>query len=214
MPNLETDLQKPGLYAVDGDLIAKLARRGGGQADVTLVECVLPGPDGLAILEVARKENVRILIAVGVVDDRQRRGSRIDSDYDLAKPFAIAEVIAGLEALSRRPGDNRETLLRVGPLELDLLERNARRDGRSIDLLPREFRLLDYMMRRPSQLLTRAMLFEEVWHYKFLPQSNLVDVHMGKLRRKVDAPDRPPMIQLVRGEGFVLRAPSEQPNSF
>ena len=99
-------------------------------------------------------------------------------------------------------------ILRVGPLELDLLERSAKRDGRPIDLLPREFRLLEYMMRRHGQLLTRAMLFEEVWNYKFVPQSNLVDVHMGRLRRKVDTLDQPPMIHNVRGEGFVLRAPS------
>jgi two-component system OmpR family response regulator len=98
-------------------------------------------------------------------------------------------------------------VLRVGPLELDLLERTAERDGRQLDLLPREFRLLGYMMRRKDQLLTRAMLFEEVWNYKFVPQSNLVDVHMGRLRRKVDAPGEPPMIHNVRGEGFILRAP-------
>jgi len=98
--------------------------------------------------------------------------------------------------------------LRVGPLELDLLSRTAKRGEREIELLPREFRLLEYMMRRKDQLLTRAMLFEEVWNYKFVPQSNLVDVHMGRLRRKVDPPDEQPMIHNVRGEGFILRAPA------
>jgi two-component system OmpR family response regulator len=93
-------------------------------------------------------------------------------------------------------------------LELDLLARTAKRGDRSIDLLPREFRLLEYMMRRKEQLLTRAMLFEEVWNYKFVPQSNLVDVHMGRLRRKVDRSDEQPMIHNVRGEGFIIRAPA------
>jgi two-component system OmpR family response regulator len=99
-------------------------------------------------------------------------------------------------------------MLRVGPLELDLLARTAKRGDRAIDLLPREFRLLEYMMRRKDQLLTRAMLFEEVWNYKFVPQSNLVDVHMGRLRRKVDRAEEQPMIHNIRGEGFVLRAPA------
>jgi len=98
--------------------------------------------------------------------------------------------------------------LRVGPLELDLLSRTAKRGDRRIELLPREFRLLEYMMRRKDQLLTRAMLFEEVWNYRFVPHSNLVDVHMGRLRRKVDKPEEQPMIHSVRGEGFILRAPA------
>jgi two-component system OmpR family response regulator len=117
------------------------------------------------------------------------------------------ELVARIEALLRRPAYSRETTLRVGPLELDMLARTATRGDRSIDLLPREFRLLEYMMRRKDQLLTRAMLFEEVWNYKFVPQSNLVDVHMGRLRRKVDKPHEQPMIHNVRGQGFILRAP-------
>jgi two-component sensor histidine kinase/DNA-binding winged helix-turn-helix (wHTH) protein len=106
------------------------------------------------------------------------------------------------------PPESRETMLRVGPLELDLVERIAKRGDRAIDLLPREFRLLEYMMRRQEQLLTRTMLLEEVWNYKFVPQTNLVDVHMGRLRRKVDEPHELPMIHNVRGMGFILRAPS------
>ena len=119
----------------------------------------------------------------------------------------LVELIARIEAL-RLPADTRETKLRVGPLELDLIERTARRGDRSIDLRPREFRLLEYMMRHQDQILTRAMLLKEVWNYKFVPESNLVDVHMGRLRRKVDAPHEPPMIYNVRGVGFVLRAPA------
>ena len=115
--------------------------------------------------------------------------------------------MARLEALLRRPAETRETRLRLGPLELDLIERRAQRGRRALELLPREFRLLEYMMRREGQTLTRAMLFEEVWRYRFVPDSNLVDVHMGRLRRKVDAPGEPPMIHSVRGAGFMLRAP-------
>ena len=180
-------------------------------ADVMIVDRMLPGVDGLTIIEVIRKEQVRtpvlVLSALGAVDDRIR-GLRAGGDDYLTKPFAIGELIARIEALLRRPAENRDTTLRVGPLELDLLARTAKRGERVIDLLPREFRLLEYMMRRKDQLLTRAMLFEEVWNYKFVPQSNLVDVHMGRLRRKVDLPEEPPMIQNIRGEGFVLRAPA------
>jgi two-component system, OmpR family, response regulator len=182
-----------------------------GEADVMIVDRLLPGVDGLTIIEATRQERVRtpvlVLSALGAVDERVR-GLRAGGDDYLTKPFAIPELIARLEALLRRPSENRDTMLRVGPLELDLLSRTAKRGDRAIDLLPREFRLLEYMMRRKGQLLTRAMLFEEVWSYKFVPQSNLVDVHMGRLRRKVDGHGEEPMIHNMRGEGFVLRAPA------
>jgi two-component system OmpR family response regulator len=182
-----------------------------GKADAMIVDRLLPGVDGLTIIEVMRQERVRtpvlVLSALGAVDDRVR-GLRAGGDDYLAKPFAIVELVARLEALLRRPAENQDTVLRVGPLELDLLARTAKRGERRVELLPREFRLLEYMMRRKDQLLTRAMLFEEVWNYKFVPQSNLVDVHMGRLRRKVDQPGEQPMIHNIRGEGFVLRAPA------
>jgi two-component system, OmpR family, response regulator len=117
----------------------------------------------------------------------------------------IVELIARIEAL-RLPADSRGTILRVGPLELDLIERTVRRGDRSIELLPREFRLLEYMMRHQDQVLTREMLLREVWRYKFVPKTNLVDVHMGRLRRKIDGPREPPMIQTIRGVGFILLA--------
>jgi two-component system OmpR family response regulator len=155
-----------------------------------------------------RKEQVRtpvlVLSALGAVDDRVR-GLRMGGDDYLTKPFAIVELIARIEALLRRPAETRETTLRVGPLELDLIERTVSRGERKIDLLPREFRLLEYMMRRSDQLLTRAMLLEEVWNYKFVPATNLVDVHMGRLRHKVDGPGEAVMIHNVRGAGFILR---------
>ena len=182
-----------------------------GKPDMMVVDRMLPGIDGLAIVEALRGEQVRtpvlILSALGAVDDRVR-GLRMGGDDYLTKPFAIIELVARIEALLRRPIETRETQLRVGPLELDLIERTARRGERQIDLLPREFRLLEYMMQRNDQLLTRAMLLEEVWNYKFVPATNLVDVHMGRLRHKVDGPEDPPMIHNVRGAGFILRAPS------
>jgi two-component system, OmpR family, response regulator len=182
-----------------------------GKVDAMIVDRLLPGIDGLTIIEVVRQEHVRtpvlVLSALGAVDDRVR-GLRAGGDDYLTKPFAILELVARIEALLRRPAESRDTTLRIGPLELDLIARTAKRGDRPIDLLPREFRLLEYMMRRKDQLLTRAMLFEEVWNYKFVPHSNLVDVHMGRLRRKVDGPDEQPMIQSIRGEGFILSAPA------
>jgi two-component system, OmpR family, response regulator len=188
-----------------------LGKARAGKPDAIIVDRLLPGMDGLTIIEALRQEQVRtpvlVLSALGAIDDRVR-GLRMGGDDYLTKPFAMAELIARIEALLRRPVEGRETALRVGPLELDLIERTARRGDRSIDLLPREFRLLAYMMRRKEQMLTRAMLLEEVWNYKFVPQTNLVDVHMGRLRHKVDGPEEVPMIHNVRGVGFILRAPA------
>ena len=120
------------------------------------------------------------------------------------RPLSIVIIIS--DSHVRSPVETRETVLRVGSLELDLIDRTARRGGRSIDLRPREFQLLKYMMQRSDQVLTRAALFKEVWHYKFVPETNLVHVHMGRLRCKVDGPNEAPMIRNVRGEGFVLSA--------
>jgi two-component system, OmpR family, response regulator len=182
-----------------------------GRADAMIIDRLLPGMDGLTIIEALRHEGMRtpvlVLSALGAVDDRVR-GLRAGGDDYLTKPFATVELIARIEALLRRPAESRDTVLRVGPLELDLINRAAKRGDRAIELLPREFRLLEYMMHRKEQTLTRAMLLEEVWNYKFVPQTNLVDVHMGRLRRKVDGPHEPPMIHNVRGVGFILRAPS------
>jgi two-component system, OmpR family, response regulator len=177
--------------------------------DAMIVDRLLPGMDGLSVIEALRKEQVRtpvlVLSALGAVDDRVR-GLRMGGDDYLTKPFAVVELVARVEALLRRPAESRETILRVGSLELDLIERTAKRGDRVIELLPREFRLLEYMMQRSDQLLTRAMLLEEVWNYKFVPATNLVDVHMGRLRHKVDGSDEAPMIHNVRGAGFILRA--------
>src|SRR3984957_6100773 len=164
--------------------------------DAMIVDRLLPGMDGLTIIEALRKDHMRtpvlVLSALGAVDDRVR-GLRMGGDDYLTKPFALVELVARIEALLRRPVETRETTLHVGTLELDLIERTAKRGDRVIDLLPREFRLLEYMMQRSDQLLTRAMLLEEVWNYKFVPATNLVDVHMGRLRHKVDGPGEAPM---------------------
>jgi two-component system OmpR family response regulator len=181
-----------------------------GRADAMIVDRLLPGMDGLTIIEALRFEGKRtpvlVLSALGAVDDRVR-GLRAGGDDYLTKPFAMVELVARIQALLRRPLESPDTVLQVGPLKLDLIARSAKRGERSIDLLPREFRLLEYMMRRKDQMLTRAMLLEEVWNYKFVPETNLVDVHMGRLRRKVDQPPEPPMIHNVRSMGFIIRAP-------
>ena len=128
------------------------------------------------------------------------------SDDQSRRPLAIAETDSSIESSVRPPAEPRETMLRVGSLELDLINRTAKRGDRPIDLLPSEFRLLKYMMQQSGKLLTRAKLFQDVWHYKFLPETNLVDVHMGRLRRKLNGPNEAPMIRTVRGAGFILSA--------
>ncbi len=187
----------------DAGLTAALA----GEADVMVVDRLLPGLDGLSVIETMRQRGIRtpvlVLSALSAVDDRVT-GLKAGGDDYLTKPFAMEELLARVEALLRRPDDTRSTKLRVGPLEMDLIERRAWRGEREIELLPREFRLLEYLMRRPDQVLTRSMLLEDVWQYRFIPRTNLVDVHIGKLRRKVDAPGEEPLIKSIRGTGFQL----------
>nr|WP_217491394.1 response regulator transcription factor [Gluconobacter morbifer] len=181
-----------------------------GRFDLMIVDRMLPEMDGLTVIELLRGQGVAlpvlVLSALSAVDDRVN-GLKAGGDDYLTKPFAMEELAARLEALRRRPTDSRVTILRVGPLEMDLIERRVFRQGREIELLPREFRLLEYMMRRPDTVLTRTMLLEDVWNYRFVPQTNLVDVHIGKLRRKIDLPGEAPLIQSIRGAGFSLRVP-------
>jgi DNA-binding response OmpR family regulator len=134
------------------------------------------------------------------------RGSSLRNDDASKQPLPIVELTSGGRPPVSLPAPPNETVLRVGPLELDLLDRTAKRGDRQIDLRPREFRLLKYLMQRNDKLLTRATLLKEVWNYKFVPETNLVDVHMGRLRRKVDGPNEAPIIRNVRGAGFVLSA--------
>lgn len=181
-----------------------------GDFDLLILDRMLPELDGLSIVETLRREAVRtpvlVLSALGAVDERVR-GLKAGGDDYLTKPFALTELVARVEALLRRPTETRTTQLRVGPLELDLIDRKAHRNSREIELLPREFKLLEYLMRRPGQIVTRDMLLEEVWNYRFPPQTNLVDVHIGKLRRKIDAPGEAPLVYSIRGVGFTLREP-------
>jgi len=175
-----------------------------------IVDRMLPELDGLSIIKTLRAESIHapvlVLSAMTGVDERVR-GLKAGGDDYLSKPFALTELAARVEALLRRPSDVRETVLRVGPLELDLIDRVARRKTREIELLPREFKLLEYMMRRPSRVVTRDMLLERVWNYTNAPHTNLVDVHIGKLRRKIDADGEMPLLYNVRGVGFILRVP-------
>jgi DNA-binding winged helix-turn-helix (wHTH) protein len=140
-----------------------------------------------------------------MIVDRMRRLS-LRGDVSANPPLASDELISNGEPSAGLATSSTETVLRVGTLELDLLDRTAKRGDRQIDLRPREYLLLKYMMQRSDTLLTRAMLFKDVWHYRFVPETNLVDVHMGRLRRKVDGSDETPMIRNVRGAGFVLSA--------
>lgn len=180
--------------------------------DLIIMDRMLPELDGLTVLSSLRAElistPVMVLSALSDVDDRVR-GLKAGGDDYLAKPFSFSELAARVEALLRRPAMSRETFLRIGPLELDLIDRSARRGERVIELLTREFKLLEYMMRRPGQVLTRAMLLEDVWNYRFLAETNLVDVHIGKLRRKIDTGREIPMIHTIKGAGFMLSAPDE-----
>lgn len=196
-------------HAATGRTGLGLARE--GSFSLMIVDRLLPEVDGLRIVETLRDEDVKmpvlIMSALGAVDERVR-GLRAGGDDYVTKPFALSELLARVEALLRRPVETRTTRLRVGPLELDLIDRAVWRDGKPITLLPREFKLLEYLVRRHSQVVTRDMLLEDVWNYRFSPQTNLVDVHIGKLRRKIDPPGAIPLIYNIRGVGFVLREPA------
>ena len=176
--------------------------------DVMVVDRMLPGPDGLSIVESVRKSQITtpvlFLSALGEVEDRVA-GLKAGGDDYLAKPFAFSELLARLEALLRRSGAVLEnTFLKVGDLEMDLLARKVTRQGKRVYLHPREFRLLEYLMRHAGQVVTRTMLLENVWEYHFDPQTNVIDVHISRLRQKIDKPFDKPILQTVRGAGYKL----------
>ncbi|MGH6975115.1 MAG: winged helix-turn-helix domain-containing protein [Stellaceae bacterium] len=182
----------------------------GGTYDALIVDRMLPNMDGLSVISALRTAEVRtpvlILSALGAVDDRVK-GLRAGGDDYLVKPFAFAELLARIEALLRRgPPVQMTTKLKVGDLELDLLARTVSRQGRPIDLLPREFSLLEFLMRHAGQVVTRTMLLESVWDYHFDPQTNVIDVHISRLRHKLDKGFAHPMLQTVRGAGYRLSA--------
>jgi two-component system OmpR family response regulator len=180
-----------------------------GDWDVIIADRQLPHGDGLSIIHAMRERGDRtpvlILSALGTVDDRVH-GLRAGGDDYLTKPFAFSELLARIEALRRRaPTANEETRLRVGDLELDLLARRVSRGAHSVELTNKEFQLLEYLMRRPGQVVTRTMLLEGVWNLHFDPQTNIVDVHMSRLRNAIDKGHARPLIHTVRGAGYVLK---------
>lgn len=196
-------------YAVTpcGTVADGLAGARGDRIDLLIVDRQLPDGEGLDLIQQLRAEGRRtpalVLSALGSLDDRVR-GLRAGGDDYLAKPFALVELVARVQALLRRPNETRDTRLIVGPLDLDLLAGTATRAGRALELLPRELKLLDYLVRRPGRIVTRSMLLQDVWGYTFEPNSNVVDVHMGRLRRKVDADGEAQLIRNVRGRGYVF----------
>jgi two-component system OmpR family response regulator len=179
--------------------------------DAIVLDRMLPGGiDGLNILELLRgqKNPVPVLILSALADvDERVRGLKAGGDDYLTKPFAFSELLARIEALYRRgKAEGPVTKLMVDDLELDLLSRQVKRAGQKIDLQPREFRLLEYLMRHAGQVVTRTMLLEGVWDYHFDPQTNVIDVHVSRLRQKVDKPFPAPLIHTVRNAGYMLRA--------
>ncbi|MBV9572118.1 MAG: response regulator transcription factor [Alphaproteobacteria bacterium] len=178
--------------------------------DVAVIDRMLPKMDGLRLVQELREHGnvtpVLFLSALSEVDDRVK-GLKAGGDDYLTKPYAFVELLARIDALMRRRQPSAvKTKLQVGDLELDLLTRAARRNGSSIDLQPREFRLLEYLMRHAGQVVTRTMLLESVWEYHFDPQTNVIDVHISRLRAKIDKGFEPPLLQTVRGAGYMIRA--------
>ncbi len=181
-----------------------------GDFDVMIVDRMVPSLDGLSVIEALRKAGrelpVLILSALDAVDERVK-GLRSGGDDYMTKPFAFSELLARVEVLAsrRRSGESPTTRLAIGDLELDLLTRKVRRGARDIDLKPREFALLEYLMRHEGQVVTRTMLLESVWDFNFDPKTNVIDVHISRLRKKIDRDSSRPLLQTVRGVGYVLR---------
>ena len=177
--------------------------------DVMIIDRMLPGVDGLSIVKSVRAADIHtpilILSALGEVDDRVE-GLKAGADDYLTKPFAFSELDARIEVLQRRStaGLNMDTRLKAGDLELDQLSRTASRSGKAIDLQPREYRLLEYLMRHAGQVVTRTMLLEHVWDYHFDPQTNVIDVHISRLRSKIDKGYDTPLLHTVRGAGYMI----------
>jgi len=181
-----------------------------GDYDVMVVDRMLPRRDGLSVVAGLRARGNRtpvlILSALGEVDDRVT-GLRAGGDDYLTKPYAFTELLARVEALNRRGGAKEvETVYKVGDLELDRLSHTVKRAGREIPLQPREFRLLEYLMRHAGQVVTRTMLLENVWDYHFDPQTNVIDVHVSRLRAKIEKEFDTPVLHTIRGAGYMLKA--------
>jgi two-component system OmpR family response regulator len=195
--------------AVDGN--DGLRRGRSAEYAVMTIDRMLPGIDGVSIIQRLRHDGIvtpaLIVSALGEIDDRVR-GLRAGGDDYLVKPFAFAELLARVDALARRSDTVvKETVLRVGDLTLDLVSRTVSRSGREIELLPREFQVLEYLVRNEGRVVPRAMLLQDVWDLCFDPMTNIIDVYVGRVRRKVDGQQAYPLIHTVRGVGFCVRAP-------
>jgi two-component system OmpR family response regulator len=200
-------------YQVDLAASGNEALRRGAASDyaVITIDRMLPDIDGIAVMRQLRDEGVAapvlIISALGEVDDRVR-GLRAGGDDYMVKPFSFFELLARVEALGRRSDTIvKETILRVGDLAIDLVSRTASRRGRDILLFPREFQLLEYLVRNQGRVVSRAMLLQHVWDLHFDPSTNIIDVYVGRVRRKVDGQQAYPLIHTVRGIGYSLRAP-------
>ena len=178
--------------------------------DALVLDIMIPGKDGLSVLRRLRQKNNRtpvlLLSALGDVDERVV-GLNAGADDYLAKPFAVQELVARVRALLRRGGEAKSVILRVGDLVLDTASRQAQRQGRTFELTPREYRLLEYLMRSPDRICTRMMILEKVWDYHFDPGSNIIDVYVRKLRDKIDAHFEPKLLHSIRGVGYVMKEP-------
>ena len=194
-------------HAADGE--QGLALASNGDYDVMIVDRMLPKRDGLSLIGALRDKGVHtpalILSALGQVDDRVK-GLRAGGDDYLPKPYSFSELLARVEVLSRRTGSGaEETSYRVGDLELNRLSRLVTRAAKEIVLQPREFRLLEYLMKHAGQVVTRTMLLENVWDYHFDPQTNVIDVHISRLRSKIDKGFERPLLHTIRGAGYMVR---------
>lgn len=179
--------------------------------DVLMVDRMLPGLDGLSLVRALRAAGVRVpvlfLTALGGIDDRVE-GLEAGGDDYLTKPFAFAELMARVNALARRPPvQDVQTVLRVADLELDMMRRQARRGGQPIDLLPKEFTLLEVLMRNAGRVVTRTMLLERVWDFHFDPKTSVVETHISRLRAKIDKPFDVALLHTVKNAGYMLHAP-------
>jgi two-component system OmpR family response regulator len=193
--------------ATDGEEGLALAMD--GQYDVLVIDRMLPKLDGLTVIGTLRSKSIEtpalILSALGQVDDRVK-GLRAGGDDYLPKPYSFSELLARIEVLARRRGGRSEEMLyRVGDLELDRLSHSVSRGSSEISLQPREFRLLEYLMKHSGQVVTRTMLLENVWDYHFDPQTNVIDVHISRLRSKIDKGFARPLLHTVRGAGYMIR---------
>jgi two-component system OmpR family response regulator len=200
----EIDLASNGTDALERGLTIDYA--------LITIDRMLPDMDGLSVMQRLRKHGVStpvlIISALGEIDEKVR-GLRAGGDDYLVKPFSFAEMAARIEALCRRSSTIiKETLLRVGDLEMDLVSRTVSRRGQSITLLPREFKLLEYLVKSQGQVVSRTMLLQHVWELHYDPTTNIIDVYVGRVRRKVDGDQNYPLIHTVRGIGYCLRAPN------